>query len=56
MLYIVIILWDELDAVPFGTTHVSKPMHSKRAAWDYVRRVMQRAQGRVQLHNIYVHK
>ena len=56
MLYIVIINWDELDAAPFGTVYRSKPMRNKRAAWEYVKRVIARATGRVQLHNVVVYK
>ena len=57
MAYIVIINWDEQDAVPFGTIHESKLFYNKETTWRYVKRVQQRAEiAHVQLHNISVHK
>ena len=55
MAYIVTINWDAKDAVPFGTNHESKPFASKREAWQYVKRVKERAMlAQIQLHNIFV--
>lgn len=55
MAYIVTINWDAENAVPFGTFHTSKPFATKREAWQYVKRVNERAKlARVQLHNVLV--
>ena len=55
MAYIVIIDWDEQDAVPFGTFYTSKPLSSKKEAWAYVCRVIERAKAnQAQLHNVIV--
>lgn len=56
MSFYVVISWNPADEVPFGwRVHVSKPLATKREAWDYVKQVQKRAKlSDVQLHDLAV--
>lgn len=56
MSFYVVIDWNPGNEVPFESRHyLSKPLATKREAWDYVQRVQERAKlSDVQLHDIAV--